>query len=122
MIKAEDWGALYYAISKESKSGKVELVGIGSTKLICRNSAIDFFLNRYSKISERLISILEQIDVENKGIYYLGSKYTMVYCEAKVYIYGKRYGFNDMRLVPDPTYQEDLVRFAGFKRRIKGEI
>lgn len=120
MIQTEDWDKLYYAIVRIRFNKKIELVGIGSTKLICRNSAMGFLVERgRTKVSPAFIRLIENLDLGVRKPYYASCVYSMVYCEAKVYIYGKRYGDKDMKLVFDPTYQEDLVRFAGYDKKPK---
>lgn len=119
MIKPEDWDALYYAIIRIKSNKNIELMGIGSTKLICRNSAMNTRIAKQTYTKEDYVRMLENLDVGYTRTYREGSEYAMVYCEAKVYIYGKRYGYDNMLLVYDPTYREDLIRFAGYKKRIK---
>lgn len=121
MIETEDWDKLYYAIIRISPNKDISVFGIGSTKLICRNSALDHVSKKYSQVSERLIHVIEEIDVNCIRKMFARYAYTMVYCEAKVYIYGKRYGFDNMIVSYDPTYKEDLIRFAGYKHKIKGD-
>ena len=119
MVATEDWDRLYYAIIKIKANKAIDVIGIGSTKLICRNSAMDYHMSRYSRIGEGFIRMLELLDVNARRQWVEGTEYAMVYAEAKVYIYGKRYGFEGMNVVFDPTYREDLIRFAGYNRDLK---
>lgn len=119
MIESEDWDRLYYAIVRIRSNKTIQLLGIGSTKLICRNSALDSEIARRSANFRGVIDAIESTDIGVNRTMFGGCEYTMVYCEAKVYIYGKRYGYDNMLLVYDPTYREDLIRFAGYKKRIK---
>ena len=116
MIESEDWGKLYYAIVHISKANVLKVIGIGSTKLICRNSALNTLLSS-RRVSYQYASIIENLDIGSTRFTLYGVRYAMVYCEAKVYIYGKRYGYDRMKLVYDPTYREELIRFAGFRRK-----
>ena len=113
MIECEDWGKLYYAIVRITKANNIRILGIGSTKLICRNSALNTLLSS-RRVSYFYTSLIENLDVGSQSLTKYGVRYSMVYCEAKVYIYGKRYGYEHMKLVYDPTYREELLRFAGF--------
>lgn len=119
MIESEDWDKLYYAIIQIRSGKHISIKGIGSTKLICRNSALDTRMKMNVRTSEKYIRMLETLDIGFNKNYVHHSVYAMVYCEAKVYIYGKRYGYKDMILVYDPAYAEDLIRFAGYKKNIK---
>ena len=122
MIETEDWGKLYYAIIRSTPKKNIDVLGIGSTKLICRNSALENTIRKYKKVTENYVHVFEGVDIDGASRLYGGCIYTMVYCEAKVYIYGKRYGFDNMIVTYDPAYKENLVRFAGYKHRIKGDI
>lgn len=121
MIESEDWSKLYYAIIRVKINKTIDVVGIGSTKMLCRTSALNNAMETRTHISENYIRYLESLDIGmSRRVFYEGCEYAMVYCEAKVYIYGKRYGYNGMLVVYDPTYREDLVRFAGYKKKPKG--
>ena len=118
MIVAENWDSLYYALIKIKGNKSIEVLGVGSTKMLCRKAALETELNNRALVSEEIIHTIETIDVgqlHKKCV--KSSTYTMVYAEAKIYIYGKRYGFDRMLVVYDPTYREDLIRFAGFKKK-----
>ena len=120
MIDEEDWGKLYYAIIRTRANKSIDVVGIGSTKLICRNSAIDYRTNVGTHISSTFLPAIERVDINQTAIHSAeGNSYSMVYAEAKVYIYGKRYGYEGMIVTYDPTYREDLIRFAGYKKKSK---
>lgn len=120
MIPSEDWGKLYYAIVRISKKNVIKLIGIGSTKLICRNSALNKLLSS-RHVTHKYASLIESLDIGSINYTMSSMRYAMVYCEAKVYIYGKRYGYDDIKLVYDPSYREELIRYAGRIRRLKKE-
>lgn len=120
MIGVEDWGKLYYAIIRTRANKNIEVVGIGSTKLICRNSAIDYRTGVGTHIANTFLPAIERVDINQTAVHSAeGNSYSMVYAEAKVYIYGKRYGYEGMIVTYDPTYREDLIRFAGYKKKSK---
>ena len=120
MIETEDWSKLYYAIIRIRSNKTIDVLGVGSTKMLSRTSALNAIMGERTQISEDFLRYLESLDVErSRKTYYNGCEYAMVYCEAKVYIYGKRYGYNGMLVVYDPTYREDLIRFAGYKSKSK---
>ena len=121
MIETEDWSKLYYAIIRIKMNKTIDVLGVGSTKMLCRSAALDTSMEIRSHIGEGFLRQLELLDIgRSRKTFYEGCEYAMVYCEAKVYIYGKRYGYNGMLVVYDPTYREDLVRFAGYKKKPKG--
>lgn len=121
MHKAEDWDALYYAIVRINANNSISVIGIGSTKMLCRKSVMDYRYNQNMPINETYMHMIEHLDINRATKFMFGqSDYAMVYAEAKIYIYGKRYGLNEMLAVYDPTYREDLVRFAGYKKKPKG--
>lgn len=121
MIEEEKWDQLYYAIIRINNDKSINLIGIGSTKLICRNSALEYLISTRGDVSDTFVRTLERVNIDESKISEKGCTYTMVYCEAKVYIYGKRYGFKGMKLVFDPTYRENLIRFAGFGNKSLGD-
>ena len=121
MIETEDWSKLYYAIIRIKANKTIDVLGVGSTKMLCRTSTLNNIMESRTQITGDFLHLLESLDVEkSRKRYFGGCEYAMVYCEAKVYIYGKRYGYNEMLAVYDPTYREDLVRFAGYRKKPKG--
>lgn len=121
MIKTEDWDALYYVIIRQGK-GIIDIVGLGSTKMICRNSAMDDKILKTNHGATAFLRMIENIDIGKTMVTRKNFVYTMAYCEAKVYIYGKRYGYTKMDVILDPTFEEPLVRFSGFRYRNKTKI
>ena len=118
MIREEEWDRLYYAVVKKfDRGGKVQILGIGSSKLMARTRAMEYLSEFVTGMGYN--SIIEAISTADIDTFIrpLGESNGMIsimYCEAKVQIYGRRYGIDGMLCVVDPTYKDNLLRFAGY--------
>lgn len=126
MLKEEDWSNLYYAVVKKyDRGGKVQILGVGSTKLIARNEAIEYTSHFVRGTgADAMINAISFCDVDSfSRITSDGNgEIGIMYCEAKVYIYGHRYGFDGISCILDPTYRDNLLRFAGYDDKEKKRL
>lgn len=129
MIKLEDWGQLYYAVIKrEDISNQVMVLGVGSTLFSARQNAIKYISQIKFKKSISIQTHTDSILACELNTYIRPNhnisqyKIGIVYAEAKVKIYGERYGYEGMVVVFDPTYKEDLLRFVGYDKKEKQRL
>ena len=129
MLKVEDWSQLYYAvIKKELISNEVTVLGVGSTLSSAKQKAISYSsqLKRSHPTAIQAYSdAINNCDLNSYIIpYSVNGKFKIgiVYAEAKVKIYGERYGLEGMKVVFDPTYKDDLLTFAGYDKILKARL
>lgn len=129
MIKEEDWGRIYYAVIRKYDISKdINILGIGSTIFSAKRSAIDFISliknNMPTAISSYADAIMSSDHNTYVRPYSTGSKFKIgiVYCEAKIKIYAERFGLDGMIVALDPTYYDDLLRFAGYDSKERSRL
>ena len=122
MYAEEDWGRVYYAVIKKQDSPqRMEVWGTGPSILSAKNDACDTMAVVFKKQPATFRRYLDVLT--SCGLYTYVRPFTasmtslaIIYCEAKVHIYGRRYGYKNMRVILDPTYRDDLLRFAGYDK------
>lgn len=116
-----DWDKLYYGIVKHTNNENVELMSVGSTKMIVKQACFDRLIALKGKVSPEIERAVMNCDLFRKAYFhsYYDSCLEIVYCEAKIKIYAERYGIDGMVICPDPCYHEDLYRFVKYNNIVK---
>ena len=113
-LEHEDWEKVYYALVYErDKSLRILSVDDSIKKVKEEGIAVYSQLMGVSN-RERNIKAILQCELNTAIVspdQDIRGKYVLRYCEAKVYIYGKRYGCGNLRCSYDPHYELEVVKF-----------
>lgn len=120
MFKEEDWDALYYALVSRTDD-RYKILSAEPSKLLAKNEGVFSLTGEHLNATssfQRIMRAVAMCDIDNFVTIRTDQKtqFGLVYCEAKVYIYGKRWGFKGMAVGLDPNYEDDLLRYLNYTK------